>query len=220
MSAKTKKLIQRQAVTAKTPIVGVLERFHCKSIRYSFDIPMESFKMRAFTKETGLKIDDDWNAGLCTEDPTKGYHAHFDGTSSKEIVQIRIAYYRNAVGRLPHHPPPSTETIMGFAGSFVREPQFRALVYATFENEDKEWVSRFNLPFKVTMGGQEVVIDGVSLDLPRNKYGAMNGWVTKIGTSVVASVDLLRLVNFSSFDIERELETINESIKIFVEQTT
>ena len=176
--------------------------------------------MKAFTKETGLKIGDNWNAGLCTEDPTKGYHAHFDGSASKETVEIRIAYYRNAIGRHPHHPPPSTETIMAFVGSFIREPQYRALVYGTFENEDTEWVSRFNLPFKVTMAGQEVVIDGVSLDLPRNKFGAMNGWVTKLGTTVVASVDLLRIVNFFSFDIEQQLEVINESIKIFVEQTT
>jgi hypothetical protein len=37
--------------------------------------------------------------------------------------------------------------------------------------------------------------------------------------TVIASVDLLRTIQFSSFDIEKELEVINESIKIFVEQT-
>ena len=204
---------------AQAPTVGVLERVHCKSIRYTFDIPMESFRMRPFSKETGLKIGDDWGVALCTDDPTKGYHAHFDGAASKEAVNIRIAYYRNAIGRRPTHPPPSTESIMTFVGSFIREPQYRALVYGTFENEDEEWVSRFNLPFKVTMVGQEVTIDGVSLILPRNKFGAMNGWVTKLGTTVIANIDLLRTVTFSSFEIEKELEVVNESIKIFVEQT-
>ena len=180
---------------------------------------MELFKMKAFTKETGLKIGDSWNAGLCTEDPAKGYHAHFDGNTSKEAVQIRVAYYGGAIGRHAHHPPPSTETIMAFLGSFIKEPQYRALIYATFDNKDTEWRSRFNLPFKVTMVGQEVVIDGVSLVLPRNTFGAMNGWVTKLGTGIVASADLIRIVNFSSFDIEQQLEVVNESIKIFVEQT-
>jgi hypothetical protein len=181
---------------------------------------MELFKMKEFTKETSLKVGDSWDAGLCTEDLRKRYHAHFGGNSSKEAVQIRIAYYSGAIGRHPYHPPPSTERIMEFIGAFIREPQYRALVYATFDNKDTEWKSRFNLPFKVTMGGQEVVIDGLSMILPRNTVGAMNGWVTKLGTGVVASVDLLRIVNFASFDIEQQLKAINESIKIFVEQTT
>ena len=107
---------------------------------------------------------------------------------------------------------------MAFVGSFVLEPRYRALVYATFENQDNEWTSRFNLPFKVTMAGEEVVIDGVSLSLPRNKFGAMNGWVTKLGTTVIASVDVVRTIEFSSFDIGKELEVLNESTKIFVEQ--
>jgi hypothetical protein len=224
VSVKTKKIVpgrERAPHRAKAAsVAGVLDRFHCKSLRYRFIVPMESFKMRAFTKETGLKIGDEWNAGLCTEDPTKGYHAHFDGSASREIVEIRIAYYRGAIERRPIHAPPSTETIMAFVGSFIRDPQYRAIVYATLEDDDREWVSRFNLPFKVTMVGQEVVIDGVSLALPKNRFGARNGWVTKIGTNVVASVDLLRIVNFSSFDIEKELAVVNESIKIFVEQTT
>jgi hypothetical protein len=116
---------------------------------------MELFKMKEFTKETSLKVGDSWDAGLCTEDPRKGYHAHFGGNSSKEAVQIRIAYYSGAIGRHPSHPPPSTERIMEFIGSFIRERQYRALVYATFDNKDTEWKSRFNLPFKVTMADKK-----------------------------------------------------------------
>jgi hypothetical protein len=179
---------------------------------------MDSFKMKAFSKETGLKIGDDWAAVLPTDDPRSDYHTHFTGNASKEQVVVRVEFYNNRVKRRRDHPPPSTESIMEFVGSFILEPHYRALVYATFENQDKEWTSRFNLPFKVTMGGEEVAIDGVSLRLPRNKFGAMNGWVTKLGNTVIASVDLIRTVEFSSFNIETELKVLNESIKIFVEQ--
>jgi hypothetical protein len=106
----------------------------------------------------------------------------------------------------------------GSLGTFVSEPHYR--VYATFENQDNEWASRFNLPFKVTKAGEEIVIDGVSLGLPKNKFSARNGWVTKIGTTILAGVDLIRSVEFSSFSLEKELEALNESIKIFVERKT
>lgn len=181
---------------------------------------MDSFKMKAFSKETGLKIGDDWAAVLPTDDPSNDYHTHFTGNASKEQVVVSVEYYNNPVKRRRDHPPPSTESIMGFVGSFVLAPRYRALVYASFENQDKEWTSRFNLPFKVTMVGEEVVIDGVSLKLPRNKFGAMNGWVTKLGATVIASVDLIRTIEFSSFNLETELRVLNESIKIFVEQMT
>jgi len=174
--------------------------------------------MKAFSKETALKIGDHWAAGLPTDDPANGYHAHFSGDAAQEQVNVRIEYFNEPMKRREGHPPPSTESIMEFVGDFVLEPRYRALVYATFQNKDKEWMSRFNLPFKVTMLGEEVIIDGVSMSLPRNKFGAMNGWVTKLGKTVIASVDLLRTVEFSSFDIQRELEAINESIKLFVEQ--
>jgi hypothetical protein len=152
------------------------------------------------------------------DDPKSGYHAHFTGNASKEQVIVKIEYYNGPVKRVRDHPPPSTESIMGFVGSFVLGPHYRALVYATFENQDSEWTSRFNLPFKVTMAGEELVIDGVSLSLPRNKFGARNGWVTKLGTRVIASVDLIRTIEFSSFSLEKELEVLNESVKLFVEQ--
>jgi hypothetical protein len=221
MSAKPKKTVRRESrVVGSKPIIGVLGKFHCKALRYNFEIPMDSFKMKAFSKETGLKIGDDWAAVLPTDDSGNDYHTHFTGNASKEQVVVGVEYYINPVKRRRDHPPPSAESIMGFLGSFVLAPHYRALVYATFENQDKEWTSRFNLPFKVTMVGEEVVIDGVSLRLPRNKFGAMNGWVTKLGATIIASVDLIRTVEFASFNLETELNVLNESIKIFVEQVT
>jgi hypothetical protein len=176
--------------------------------------------MKAFSEETGLKLGAEWSAALPTDAPTSGYHVHFNGSSSKELVRFRIEYYDTVLKRGPENPLPSAESIMAFAGSFVLEPRYRALVYATFENEEHRWVSRFNLPFKVTMAGREVAIDGVSLVLPKNEFGALDGWVSKIGTAVIASVSLVRAVEFSSFNIEKELEAFNESVKIFVEQMT
>ncbi len=176
--------------------------------------------MKAFSKETGLKLGDEWSAALATDTPTSGYHVHFNGRSSKELVEFRIEYYDTVLKRGRDNPPPSAESIMAFVGSFVLEPRYRALIHATFENEEQRWISRFNLPFKVTMAGREVAIDGVSLILPKNEFGALDGWVTKSGTTVIASVSLIRTVEFSSFKIEKELEAFNESVKIFVEQTT
>ncbi len=68
------------------------------------------------------------------------------------------------------------------------------------------------------MVGAEVVIDGVSLVLPKNRYSATSGWLTKITDALVVSVALFRPIEFSSFNLADEVATLNESIKMFVEQ--
>ena len=68
------------------------------------------------------------------------------------------------------------------------------------------------------MADSEVVIDGVSVVLPRNRFHAMNGWLTKAESSVLVGVVLVRPIEFATFNLADEVTTLNESIRMFVEQ--
>jgi hypothetical protein len=70
------------------------------------------------------------------------------------------------------------------------------------------------------MGGLEVVIDGVSLELPRNPYRAVFALLTIMGEELSASVHGVRPIEFSAFDLGTEVISFNESLKIFLEQVS
>ncbi len=217
MSAKSKPAAPRKRSEPKHP-VSVLGQFHCDVVRYEFNVPIASFKTKQFSRKTGISQGDTWSAVLASDASQSGYHVHFSGSVGKDLIRARIEYWEGRVKRNQSHPEPSSESIMTWMGSFVREPSSRATAFATFEKPDGTWRSRFNLPFKVTMAGAEVVIDGVSLILPRNRFHAVNGWLTKLEDTVVASMDFSRSIEFASFDLADEVATFNESIKLIVEQ--
>lgn len=218
MSAKPKRTPRSSRNTERKRAIGVLEQLHCDSVRYDFDIPVESFKARSFARDTGLKSGDQWAAVFPTKDPRSGYHVHFSGSLDKESAHIKVEYFNHPVKRTSTHPPPSSESTMAFVGSFIREASARARILGKFEKPDDSWRSRFNLPFKVTMADSEVVIDGVSVVLPRNRFHAMNGWLTKAESSVLVGVVLVRPIEFATFNLADEVTTLNESIRMFVEQ--
>jgi len=70
------------------------------------------------------------------------------------------------------------------------------------------------------MAGAEVVIDGISLTLPRNPFRATDAFLTTTDTLLWASVRLLRPIEFSNFKIRDELIAFNEAVKIFAEEVT
>jgi hypothetical protein len=218
----TKKKRQTPVKHRKKPeqyALSILGQFHCDLVRYDFNVPLDLFKTKAFSKETDLKVGDHWAAVLPSDDARSGYHVHFTGQLDKEHAHLRVEFFDHAIKRKSTHPPPSSESVFEFLGSFIREPTARATILARFEKPDSSWRSRFNLPFKVTMAGAEVVIDGVSLVLPKNRFNAASGWLTKINDAVIVSVALTRSIEFSSFNLADEVATLNESIKMFVEQT-
>jgi hypothetical protein len=66
----------------------------------------------------------------------------------------------------------------------------------------------------------EVVIDGISMVLPKNRFRASSALVTLADKTIMAVVLLVRSIEFSTFDIHNEIASFNESIKIFLEQVT
>ena len=64
-----------------------------------------------------------------------------------------------------------------------------------------------------------MVIDGVSVVLPKNRFNAMNGWLTKVENFLLVNVDRASLIEFAAFNLADEVTTLNECIKMFVEQT-
>jgi hypothetical protein len=135
-------------------------------------------------------------------------------------VRMTLEYWVGAVSPDDGETEPFSESIAKWIGSFVSEPTVRATVMARFRKPTSTWRSRFNLPFKVTMGGEEVGIDGVSLVLPKNPYRALHAFLNTMGEELLVSVDAVRSIEFAGFNIAHELTPLNESLKIFLEQTT
>jgi hypothetical protein len=198
----------------------VLASYDCDVVACDFDIDIDEFDLPRFYQETGLSPKDKrWSGIIYAERAQAGYHIHFDGRMIGKELSLSLKYYGRSVTR-PTSRGPFAENAMQWLGSFLKRPKAVCWVHVTFSKPNKTWRSRFNLPFRVTMSGTnaEVVIDGITLDLPHNPFGAEKGWINKFSNKLDVAVLLRRNVTFSKFDIEDELPVYNEAIGTFVEE--
>ncbi len=131
---------------------------------------------------------------------------------------MTLEYWKGAVNPDEDEIEPFSESVTKWIASFVSEPTVRATVNARFRKPSSTWRSRFNLPFKVTMAGVEVEIDGVSLVLPKNPHRVLHAFLNTMGEAWLVSAYAMRHIEFASFDIRPDLISINESLRIFLEQ--
>lgn len=196
----------------------VFQQFQCDEASYDFELPIDLFNSKEFFKATGVKVNERWETVIEAKNHRTGYHVHFKGRIKGQNARLTIEYWDGAIDRAQGEKEPFAESIMQWLGSFVRPPSARAFVMVRFEKPTNLWKSRFNLPFKVTMSDDvEVTIDGVSLVLPKNKFGAVSGFLARSEQVLHVSVQLARPVEFATFDIRKEINRFNESIKMFVE---
>jgi hypothetical protein len=221
VKAKLKRRAVRKRPAAKrVPVISVLSEFHCQDVSYYLDLPLGSFDTKRFFRTTGIKAEERWSAVLRPKDRMNGYHVHFKGRVDSKHVHLTVEYWDGARKAAADEEGPFAESIMQWLGSFIKEPNARAVGVARFLKPIETWKSRFNLPFRVTMADVEVTIDGVSLVLPRNKFRAMNGFLARSGKHLVAVVQVLRYIEFDKFNIIEEVVSSNEAIKMFLEQVT
>ena len=199
---------------------GILSEFHCDSIVYDFSIPRKDFNVRAFRKETGIKEGERWNAGIYPKDKSTGYHIHFKGIIEKDSVHITVEYWDGAYSlKSDSSPVPYAETLMQWIGKLINETAARCFVMAYFQKPIANWRSRFNLPFKVTTSNDhELMIDGVSIVFPKNDQRAYSALVMRGDKALRANVAFARHVEFSAFDLSRELTDFNEAVNMFAER--
>jgi hypothetical protein len=216
---KKQRTTRVNAKRAGKQVSNVFARLNCEMASYDFDRGLDAFDLDKFYKETGLSAEDrNWSTVFYAQDERSGYHVHFRGRVKGKKIELTVAYYVRS--RTRPKKPPFAETAMVWLGSFFRKPMARAWVSSMFNKPTTTWRSRFNLPFKVTMTGSntEVVIDGISLDLPTNEFGAKHGWLTRLGAQFTAMAVLTRPVTFATFKIEKEVPVYNEALKIFIEE--
>ena len=218
MIKKPKRRVLGRKLTAKSvPIDSVLEQFNCDCIEYDIDLPVTSFNYKRFSRLTGIKVGERWSTVLPSRDPESAYHVHFGGLIQNKRVRMTLEYWNGTVTPSADEIEPFSETISKWIGSFVKEPTVRATVAARFRKPVAHWRSRFNLPFKVTMAGREVVIDGLSLELPKNPYRVLFAMLTTMGEELFVTAHAVRPIDFAAFDIVNDVVDFNESLDMFLE---
>ena len=220
IQVKARRIVRARKLrtTKRIAVTSVLAQFHCRNVSYHFEIPITSFNAKEFFRESGIRAADRWTATLLPKDRDKGYHVHFRGYVDSKHMHLTIEYWDGArKAAADDEVEPFAESIMQWVGLFVKEPTSRTIVFAHFQKPLELWRSRFNLPFKVTMANAEVVIDGVSLVLPRNPFRAGSAFLARTETNLLATVQLLRTVEFGTFNISDEIVAFNDSAKMFLE---
>ncbi len=200
-------------------VSGVFDEFHCDSISYDFRVPLTKFDLKKFSRMTSVTLGQKWSAMANAKNPSSGYHVHIDGRISEADARIMLSYRDGTLATLnPKEKPPFAEDIMGWVGEFLLPPQVRPVVVATFEKPAEFWRSRFNLPFKVTLGTLEVAIEGVSLDVPNNPFKVTSAWLGKRGDKIIVSVNSTQRLDSSDFDVRQQVLFFNEAIQMFAER--
>lgn len=218
MTEQKKRRAVKRAKPPKERPSSVLGQFHCKSIDYELDIPLSLLDFKAFRKAAGVPSSEWFSGILRPKWRATNYHAHFRGRVDRGRIHFTIVYYEGGTPQRGDQEP-FAETIMQFIGSFVKEPSATAFITARFSKPKEHWRAKFNLPFKVTMGDSEVTIDGISLDLPKNKYRAIAAFLAISDDTYDAAVNVVRPLQFARFDIGEEIASFNEATKIFLEQS-
>lgn len=199
----------------RTP--SVFEQFHCRHVHYELEVPSALFDSKSFFKKAGIPPGERWSGVLNPRERGLGYHTHFRGRVDRDRINFTIEYY-NGGQPVRNDAEPFADTIMQFLGSFAKEPTASSFVIARFVKPKEHWRSRFNLPFKVTMGESEVVIDGISLALPKNPFRAMAGFLGVEENAYNAAVNSVRAIEYSTFNIGNEIALFNDATAIFLEQ--
>jgi len=212
--------LARKAKRDLIRVESIFKQSDCLSVRYKFDLPLSSFNTRRFSDLTGISPGSPWAATLTSRNPAIGYHVHFNGIIEDKRVKMNVEYWDKGKKAKPNEPEPFAESVMQWIGSLVAEPVVRTPTDVQFQKPTSYWRSRFNLPFKVTMGGQEVSIEGIALRLPRNPYRALNAFMATTDDKLFVSLFAMRQIEFKSFSIEAEVASFNEAIKIFSEPAT
>jgi hypothetical protein len=192
----------------------------CEEISYTFDVTRKHFDLRRFLETTGIEPSaESWSGILRARDLASGYHVHFDGNlRSPDSIELRLRYYNGSARPLKGETEPFAESLMTWIGQFFGEPSWRASVNAQFIKPTEDWRSRFNLPFKVTMSDAEVTIDGVTISLPANNFGASACWISRTRAELIVGMLLFRRIEFTAFNLFRELAEFDESTKIVIEE--
>lgn len=215
-AAKKHKLAHREHISHD--IRGVLSDFHCHCVAYNFRFSKGSIDTKKFSRETGIEAGDTWSTALPPNEDRVGYHVHFDGKMTDRIVEMTVRYVDGQMRPTPGETPPVfAESFMSWLANFIEPSSTRASVWAHFDKPSETWKPRFNLPFKVTMADKEVIIDEVSIVLPRNQFRAARARLGTIDNEVSAWVNSMQSVEFSRFDIGEQVAMFNEAIKMFVE---
>jgi hypothetical protein len=221
MPVSKPKPAKRRALRAEYLQSGILKQFDCEWISYDFEIPRGSFNLRSFSRKTGVRVGERWNTGVYPKIPATGYHAHFKGVIEKDQVRITVEYWDGAYSVERDYAAPHAEEIMAWIGAFVQEPTARAMIGVGFEKPNDKWRSRFNLPFRVTTSNDlELLIDGVSVLLPKNDYRAFHAYLSRTEKVLKATVGFAGLVRFADFDIAKEITHFDRAVNMFAEQVT
>jgi hypothetical protein len=203
-------------------VPNIFDSLGCKVLAYDLTVSRDSFDLEAFYSAGRIPDNErtSWSGVCAPRKPASGYHVHFRGTVNDKSVRMSVEYVHRSIKPRPDEREPFAETFMNWLGKFIRTLTSHAIVHGRFEKPNERWRSRFNLPFKVTLSGleTEVMIDGISLVLPDNKWGAKHGWVTRDRKELIVSVRLERRINVKKFQLDDELRTVNESIRMFAEE--
>ena len=192
----------------------------CVYARFSFLLPRDQFDTTVFwrlSEESGAEPGTrNWAAIVPPKVASTNYHVHFSGSIERDAVKFVVGYYGGAPESLRGKSEPYSESMMAWLSKMVPS-NIHAEVFAEFSKSSKKWKSRFNLPFRVTMADREVGIDGVSLDLPENEYGA-NSALLLSSSDYSISIRLSRQLDLKTFALATEIKNADAALTIFMEK--
>ena len=201
---------------------SIFKKLGCKSVSYEFTLSPDSMDLEGLYDASRMPKSERsrWKGTCAPKDKAAGYHIHFRGSVKDKKIRITVEYVEGSTPPQPDDREPFAESFMSWLGAFVRNPTSHAIVHAEFEKSNEQWRSRFNLPFKVTLSGQEaeVAIDGISLVLPENEAGAKHAWLTRSDEGLFVGVLLSRRIDMKQFRLNDEIVAINDSTRMFTEE--
>jgi hypothetical protein len=199
----------------------IFESSYCESLLYRVIVKHNDFDSEAFTKATGVKLEEERQRSVtCSPmNQASDYHLHVAWLLSKHF-EMTVGFMKGSKEPAQDEREPYAEQFMEWMGQFIVEKKVEAEIHADFNYPTKKWNLRFLLPLKAAIGprNSEAEIDGISFALPSRPQGIKKVWLTQEVKSIWIHLQAERVVDFKHFDAKVDIEKLGSVLNTVLEE--
>jgi hypothetical protein len=191
-----------------------LSAYDIDEIHYYLTTTLEKFAFEKVIETFGHRGESRCEATIFAANPSTDYHVHFVAGKPKNEINLHIAYFQNDLNHHEHKADDvnrevRAEDLMPWLGRFFKYDTCQAHVHMHYIFPAASRQSKlFTLPLKTTVEGDDVEIDGVSLNFPKQPGGVAKIRLTLGEEAWYVEAVANKKLAFNRFSLLNEVRTL------------
>jgi hypothetical protein len=194
---------------------GLFASTKCRRIDLRYKISRDIFDWKAFYAFFGVQEETSkasMGANCRTLDPENlDYHIHFYWASSEEGFELYVSFHEGAFSEGEQEREPYAERLMPWLGEFMTNATAHADLHAEFSYPAVDRRSRFPLPMKFAVSGDdlEAEVTGIDATFPSSPEGISGTRIRQGKKSLSIEFTGTVRTGFAEFNIKTEVDRLS-----------